>query len=217
MGLNFLKMYLESEEIRQFLSLEGFDRRRHTVPSVWSAVSEAWAQELELARIEKEMQILYESAKAELGLKRSQIKKQYDLQESFLECEHFQYLVKVRQLQQSPDRFSVLRQIRLGEPLFQLGKTGIHDYLDSYTELVIPLEGHWDFEEWADRFEELAAKRKGVFNDREREEEIEYFEGKLLLLLSIKKRELRLRSSQIPGIALWKQAHELKLLLPDLR
>lgn len=155
--------FFRQRESRKFRDLEGFDKKRgHTVPDRHSGSAASWASRLLSDEILAESKAVYDNCKSVLGFKRAKIERTTGVGTAGVETALFKMLWDTGQDRAAAGHALITRTLQLRVPPEQLPTNFDATFPIDPDELVIPLEGDFDFDTVADTFEALEERLPGA-------------------------------------------------------
>ncbi|NUB24273.1 hypothetical protein GAY30_04990 [Azospirillum brasilense] len=184
--------YLESVETGSIRSLNGFERRYHTVPDKLSTSADNWVQRLLKDQVEEELQNIYLRTKGELGVRRRDLRKET----GDLTTPVFRYMIITGQNPEDPSEYIIQRRLELRQG-WTAKKSEIEAIFGGdFDRIIIELDcTNLSFDKLVDRLEDIAAAHGGSTDDDDRTSVVSYSSNGTTFTFDLKKRRVEVSFS----------------------
>ncbi len=167
--LRWQEQFFRHTESMAFKRLPGFSKSKgHFVPERASDRASDFASRLLVEELQSESKEVYRDAKKCLGLKSRQINRDWTEGSASVECEVFRFDWVTGQDPEDPGSVRILRTLRLSADHMNDLPDGFDALFPvSPDELVVPMEGALDYDDFVDHFEDVAEDAGGWFEEDE--------------------------------------------------
>lgn len=181
--------YLEGTETGAIRSLDGFSRGHHKVPDRLSESADGWCNRLLADTVAEELQTLYQNARAVLGLKRKDLRKEADT----LDAPAFRYIVETGQNPEDPSEYYITRRLELRQGWAAHREALDELFSDEFQRLVVEFDSMEDsFDALVDRLEDIGEASGGDVDDDDRDQRVTYSRDGASFTFDLKKRRLEI-------------------------
>jgi len=188
--LNYSKAIFRKIDYERIKDAEGF-KKNYSIPKWINAATIAFVQQVFMPDIEKEVQEVYENTKEIFGLKKSDIDYDASLGGGSVKCAFFRYYIDVELDEEDLSQAIFTRKVEIRVSRSELPKDFDSIFPIYVDELVIPIEGHIDFDDIVNKFENLAESQGGSVSDNEMKQTMEYVtEGGTSITIDVEASEL---------------------------
>ncbi|MGR9281434.1 caspase family protein [Rhizobium johnstonii] len=204
--------YLEGIETGAIRQLDGFQRGFHTVPTQLSDSADNWCHRMLTARIAEELQELYQNARAALGVRRRDLRKEEEEGAGDLDTPAFRYIIESGQNPEDPAEYYIRRRLELRQ-----GWASHRDAIDElfrneFQLLVVEFESMDDtFDDLVDRLEDICDEQGGGVEDDDRHKRVSYRRDGVTFTFDLRKKRLEISFGQSGALQLVDAAQKFQL------
>lgn len=191
--LRWQEQYFRHREAVPFKRLPGFSKSKgHFIPERPSDRASDFASRLLVEELQDESKEVYRDAKKVLGLKSRQINRDWTEGSASVECAVFRFDWATGQAPDDPASARILRTLRLSADHMDDLPDGFDGLFPvSPDELVVPMEGVLDYDDFVDHFEDVAEDTGGWFDEDEDTQTMEMGMGEgVTLRFDLNEREM---------------------------
>lgn len=195
--------FLEGTDTGSVSSLEGFNKRSHTVPDRESASAANWYKRLLSDQIEQDVQDVYIRAKRDLGLRRRDIQKAVELDGGELDTPYFRYSIEPGQSPEEPGEYYIRRQLAL-RPGWQERREAIDGMFGSHFDrVVIELKSvGYSFDDLVEELETVESAHGGKVQDDDKTQRVTYEVDGATFTFDLRQRRLEVSFNRFGGLDL---------------
>lgn len=167
--LRWQEQFFRQKETMPYKRLPGFSKSKgHFIPERPSDRASDFASRLLVEELQEESREVYRDAKKVLGLKSRQINRDWTEGSASVACEAFRFDWATGQDPEEPGAARILRTLRLSADHMNDLPDGFDGMFPvSPDELVVPMDGTLDYDDFVDHFEDVAEEAGGWFDEDE--------------------------------------------------
>lgn len=204
--------YLEGTETGAIRQLDGFQRGFHKVPTQLSDSADGWCHRLLAERVAEELQELYQNARAALGARRKDLRKEEEQGAGDLDTPAFRYIIESGQNPDDPAEYYIKRRLELRQG-WVAHRAAIDELFgNEFERLVIEFESMDDtFDDLVERLEDIRDEQGGDVDDDDRHQRVSYRRDGATFTFDLRKKRLEISFGQSGALQLVDAAQKFQL------